>query len=100
MFCVQIPVGGKSRMQDFPQLQSQFIQVEGTGWKQSAVDVVLSSAGWVAITGGVGDKVTLTAHTPHGLGIFVRCPPMLPYEVNNRGKRSKLGLRTDFVGKR
>ena len=99
LFLLQIPIGGKSRMKDFPQLHGQLIQVEGIGWKQSAADVVLSSAGWIAITAGVGDKIALTAHTPLGLGIFVRSPAILPYAVNDRGKRSKRGLRTEFMGK-
>ena len=86
-------------METFPPLDSRPIDVEGIGWKESAVDVVLSSAGWVAITAGEGDKVQLTAHTPNGKGIFVRSPAMLPSAVNDRGKRSKLGLRTEFLGK-
>lgn len=35
-------------------LQPQLVSVTGTGWGSSAADVVLSSAGWVAVTVGKG----------------------------------------------
>lgn len=33
-------------------LQPQLVTVEGAGWNSSAADVIVSSAGWVAITAG------------------------------------------------
>lgn len=54
-------------------------------WKQSAVDIVLSSSGWVAITIGTGQTVTFLAYTPLGKGVFVQSPPLFLATGNSRG---------------
>ena len=48
----QIPFGDSERLSQFPGLQPQLLSITGAGWKSSAADVVLSSAGWVAVTVG------------------------------------------------
>ena len=86
-------------MDHFPPLESEQLTIHGTGWKASTADVVLSSAGWVAITIGQGRAAQLRAHTPQGKGIFVRDPPLFPLAVNQRGKRFQKGNRSAFKGK-
>jgi len=58
--------------------------------------VVLSSAGWVAVTVGEGNDLTLKAYTPLGKGIHVREPALFPEAVNQRGKRERYGTRTAY----
>lgn len=86
-------------MDRFPPLEPQELTIHGRGWKASTADVILSSAGWVAVTIGQGMAMQLTAYTPLGKGIFVRKPPLFPLAVNERGKRSWKGNRSAFKGK-
>lgn len=86
LFSLQIPVGGKERMETFPPLGSQEFTIKGIGWDASAADVVLSNVGWVAVTAGNDSLVTLEAHTPNAIGLHVRQPPLLPTSVRARGK--------------
>ena len=72
--------------------------MSGTGWKESAVDLVLSSAGWVSVTVGTGNDLTLRVYTPLGKGIHVRKPPLFPGAINERGKRERYGTRTAYRG--
>ena len=80
-------------------LFSQKLVVNGEGWRHSAADVVLSSAGWVSVTLGKDQKAELLAYTPGGRGIFVRRPALFPAAVNERGKRDNTGNRTRFRGR-
>lgn len=100
-FCIsmQIPIGDSERLAAFPALQSQDLTLRGTGWTQSAADVVLSSAGWVAVMAGSRQEVTLRAYTPGGKGIYLREPALFPDAVKERGKRSQKGNRTAFKGR-
>jgi len=41
--------------------------------------------GWVAVT--LSKDAVLQAHTPLGLGIYLRRPSMLPFAVSRRGPR-------------
>lgn len=66
-------------------MQGKDIDITGTGYSESAVDVVLSSVGWVSITADAGSHVKLRAHTPAGRGISVRLP-VLPYTRKLRGE--------------
>ena len=86
-------------MSHFPSLESQALAIHGTSWKASSVDIVLSSAGWVAVTIGQDKEALLKAYTPNGKGIFVRRPSLFPLAVNDRGKRSRKGNRSSFKGK-
>ena len=85
---LQIPVGGKERMESFPPLGSQDFTIKGIGWDTSAADVVLSSVGWVSVTAGVGSLVTVKAHTPNAVGLYIRQPALLPSSVQRRGELS------------
>ena len=94
-----MPCGDATRLQTFPELQPQDVKVTGVSWKQSSVDIILSSAGWMAVTMGTGDTGTFRAYTPLGKGIYVRSPPLFPVAVNSRGKRVDKGNRSAFKGK-
>mgnify|MGYP007058310432 FL=1 len=83
---LQIPRGGRSRMEIFPSFKSEEFTVKGLGWDTCAADVVLSNLGWVAVTAGSGSIVSLRAHTPNGIGIDIREPALLPTIVSRRGK--------------
>lgn len=52
LFPTQLPFGDSERLGRFPVLQPQVVTVVGAGWSSSAADVILSSAGWVAVTVG------------------------------------------------
>ena len=80
-------------------LEPQELTIRGKGWKASTADVILSSAGWVAVTIGQDKAMQLKAYTPLGKGIFVRRPPIFPLAINDRGKRSRKGNRSSFKGK-
>lgn len=40
-----VPCGSPQRLKQWPGLTSKAVTVKGVGWKESAVDIVLSSAG-------------------------------------------------------
>jgi hypothetical protein len=40
-----VPFGSEKRLKQWPGLSGKDITVTGVGWKESAVDIVLSSAG-------------------------------------------------------
>lgn len=88
----------EERGSPFPPMDYQDIFIDGAGWKKSAADIVLSSAGWVAVTFGGEDRMLLRAHTPYGKGIFVRQPALFEDAVNQRGSRERYGNRTAFLG--
>ena len=97
---VQIPIDDRGdRLDHFPPLEPKELTVHGRGWKASTADVILSSAGWVAVTIGQGKAIQLKAYTPLGKGVFLREPPLFPLAVNERGKRSQKGNRSTFKGK-
>lgn len=95
---LKLPLGVEDRDSPFPPLGHQDITISGAGWKRSAADVVLSSAGWVGVTFGGEGEVTLRAHTPHGRGIHIRHPSLFEGAVNQRGKRERGGNRRAFLG--
>ncbi|XP_067839494.1 nitric oxide-associated protein 1 [Heptranchias perlo] len=82
-----VPIGGEERMNDFPPLVSQDIELEGIGTREAVADIKLSSAGWVAVTAHSEDKIQLRAYTPSGIGLMVEKPPLLPFIVNVKGER-------------
>ena len=69
------------------QIRHLMIKLLSTGWKQSAVDVVLSSAGWVALTGHEETEYMVHVSTPERRGIYLRDPPLLSNAVGLRGSR-------------
>lgn len=88
---LKVPFGGPQRLKDFPPLESaECVTItNGLGLRKSSIDIVLSSAGWVAITLRPGETATFKPYTPEARGCFVRNPPILPYAVGLRGKRIK-----------
>nr|XP_021526008.1 nitric oxide-associated protein 1 isoform X2 [Aotus nancymaae] len=84
---LQVPMGGKERMAGFPPLVAEDITLKGgLGESEAVADIKFSSAGWVAVTPNVKDRLHLRAYTPEGTVLTVR-PPLLPYIVNVKGKR-------------
>jgi hypothetical protein len=97
---LQLPLNFEEREEGaapFPPLTSQDVLITGSGWKQSAADVVLSSAGWVAVTAEKGIEIALKAHTPQGKGIYTRQPALFDDAVNERGRRERYGNRTAYL---
>uniref|UniRef100_UPI00398F404C nitric oxide-associated protein 1 n=1 Tax=Pristiophorus japonicus TaxID=55135 RepID=UPI00398F404C len=82
-----VPIGGEERMKDFPSLVSQDIELDGIGTLEAVADIKLSSAGWVAVTAHLEDKIQLRAYTPAGISLTVEKPPLLPFIVSVKGKR-------------
>ena len=81
----QVPSGGKTRMEEFPELRGRVFKLTGVDWKRSVADVILSNIGWIAVTAGSGSIVTLKAYTPNGAGLYLREPALLPTSVRQRG---------------
>lgn len=85
---LRVPSGSEVRLQKWPGLTSMDeFSVKGIAWKESCADVVLSSAGWIAVTPGPQSVCRFQAWTPYGRGIYVRIPPVLPFTVARRGER-------------
>ncbi|XP_072026715.1 nitric oxide-associated protein 1-like [Amphiura filiformis] len=84
-----VPMGGDDRMKSFPALESFDMDVKGIGWKESAADILFSSAGWASVTAGGGMEVKLRAYTPGGNGCLLRQPSLLPYAILMKGQRIK-----------
>lgn len=84
-----VPCGGDKRLSQWPQLAttSESISVVGISSRESCADIVLSSAGWIAVTPPKNHVCTLQAWTPDARGIYVREPALLRYSINLRGPR-------------
>ncbi|XP_054422761.1 nitric oxide-associated protein 1 isoform X2 [Pteronotus mesoamericanus] len=86
---LQVPMGGKERMAEFPPLVAEDIALEeGLGESEAVADIKFSSAGWVAVTPQFKDRLHLRGYTPQGTALTVR-PPLLPHIVNIKGERIK-----------
>nr|XP_003471644.1 nitric oxide-associated protein 1 [Cavia porcellus] len=84
---LQVPMGGEERMAEFPPLVAEDITLkEGLGQSEAVADIKFSSAGWVAVTPHLQDRLHLRGYTPEGTVLTVR-PPLLPYIVNIKGQR-------------
>lgn len=86
-----VPCGSIERLSKWPGLSSYKnpIQLTGINEKTSCADIVLSSAGWVAVTPFENDVCYVQAWTPESRGIYIRTPPLLRYAINHRGPRLK-----------
>ncbi|XP_033211799.1 nitric oxide-associated protein 1 [Belonocnema kinseyi] len=82
-----VPINNPERLKLWPELQSKDMEVLGLYEDESAADVILSSAGWMAITALQGEQVSLRAWTPEGRGLFLRTPALLRKSVTLRGVR-------------
>ncbi|KAM8803313.1 nitric oxide-associated protein 1 [Rhynchonycteris naso] len=85
---LKVPMGGKERMAEFPPLVAEDITLEGFGESEAVADIKFSSAGWVAVTPQLKDRLRLRGYTPQGTVLTVR-PPLLPHIVNIKGERIK-----------
>nr|XP_003700478.1 PREDICTED: nitric oxide-associated protein 1 [Megachile rotundata]XP_012154157.1 PREDICTED: nitric oxide-associated protein 1 [Megachile rotundata] len=81
-----VPSNEPERLRVWPKLESKEYEVTGI-YKESAADIVLSNAGWIAITPAKNEKVVLRAWTPQGRGIHLRRPALLSKSVHFRGCR-------------
>lgn len=59
---------------------SKTISMDGTGWKKSCTDIVLSGLGWIAITGA--GPIQIRVWIPRDVGVFTR-EPLMPFELNS-----------------
>ncbi|KAG7156938.1 Nitric oxide-associated protein 1-like [Homarus americanus] len=82
-----VPVGNKERLQNWPPLCPQNIKTFSVDKRSSCADVVLSSAGWVAVTGLGSHAIELRGWAPDGRGIYLRDPSLLPLASNLKGLR-------------
>ncbi|KAG7214171.1 hypothetical protein KM043_001520 [Ampulex compressa] len=82
-----VPTNHPARLKMWPGLRAKEIKVTGIKKYLSAADVVLSSAGWIAITCADDQSVTLKAWTPEGRGLYLRSPALLRRSVAHRGDR-------------
>ncbi|XP_011867473.1 PREDICTED: nitric oxide-associated protein 1 [Vollenhovia emeryi] len=80
-----VPENRPDRLKHWPTLGSKEMEVIGVGKNESAVDVVLSSSGWIAIA--AVERVLLRAWTPQGRGLHLRTPALLKNSVALRGAR-------------
>ncbi|CAD5115440.1 DgyrCDS4416 [Dimorphilus gyrociliatus] len=83
------PLGDSDRLNTLSSLIGKEFVITGIGWTESVVDITLSSLGWFSITAGTGMTVKLRVYTPGGVGIHQRESPILPFAINNKGKRLK-----------
>jgi len=79
------PVNVERRPQPIPELRAVELTINGIGDNEGAADVVLSSVGWVMVTGN--GHIRLSAFTPAGKGVHLRQPAMLPFSVLRKGAR-------------
>ncbi|EFN77969.1 Uncharacterized protein C4orf14-like protein [Harpegnathos saltator] len=82
-----VPENNPDRLKYWPALGSKEMEVIGIGKNMSVADVVISSAGWMAISGEHGDHVSLRAWSPQGRGLHLRTPALLRKSVALRGDR-------------
>lgn len=82
-----VPFNDPERLLQWPELRNKDFEITGLGWDVSAADIVLSSAGWIAVTPGQLKKVNMRAWTPEGRGIYLRTPALLPNSVGLRGRK-------------
>ncbi|KAK2586553.1 hypothetical protein KPH14_011441 [Odynerus spinipes] len=82
-----VPINDPERLKVWPSLQPKQMEVTGINETESAADVVLSNAGWIAITPNENDRVKLQGWTPNARGIYLRTPALLRKSVTLRGAR-------------
>ena len=82
-------------------MESRDFDLVGVEWNTALCDIVLSSIGWVSLTLGRSDKVTVRAHTPGGRGIAMRSsfyPNCAATRgIRRKGSKGNLFLNTDFT---
>ncbi|KXJ72403.1 hypothetical protein RP20_CCG018153 [Aedes albopictus] len=90
---LRVPRADPERLAKWPPLQAApDILLYGEEKHVSVADVVLSSAGWIAINLPAESEAVFRAWTPERRGIFVRQPALLPYGMALKGKRIRGSL--------
>lgn len=79
----------RQRLQDFPKLEGQELEIDGISDSECSCDVVFSSVGWISMATRVTLTYEVKAWTPGGKGVFLRDPPFLPFALNLRGNKIK-----------
>ncbi|XP_035730961.1 nitric oxide-associated protein 1-like [Vespa mandarinia] len=82
-----VPINNPQRLKVWPPLQSKQFEITGINETESAADIVLSNAGWIAVTPKENEKVKLQGWTPCARGIHLRTPALLKKSVTLRGAR-------------
>lgn len=90
-----VPRGGADRMARWPGLHAvtQEVPIPVSSQRDrdqiSCCDIVLSTAGWMAVTPVCpsDDTMKFVSHSPRPEGVCVRTPPLLPRAVGLRGSR-------------
>ncbi|XP_024869274.1 nitric oxide-associated protein 1 [Temnothorax curvispinosus] len=82
-----VPENSPDRLKHWPALGSKEMEVTGIGNNESIADVILSSAGWIAIAAEEAERVLLRAWSPQGRGLHLRTPALLRKSVALRGNR-------------
>lgn len=71
------PPASAERLAALGEFGAQEVVVQGRGWNEVAVDLVLPGLGWVAVTGS--GTCTLSVRLPHPVRVVTR-EPLLPDE--------------------
>ncbi|XP_018374772.1 PREDICTED: nitric oxide-associated protein 1 [Trachymyrmex cornetzi] len=82
-----VPENNPDRLKHWPPLVSKEMEITGVGQNESISDIVLSSAGWIAIAAEEAERVLLKAWNPQGRGLYLRTPALLRKSVALRGHR-------------
>ena len=98
-FLFKVPFGDEDRLKQFPPLNYNSYNIKGSGLKYCCCDIMLSSVGWISVTFGYEQTITVKAYTPFGKGMSLRQPSLVPEAIQERGRRSQKGNRTAFLGK-
>lgn len=88
-----VPRGDAARLEKWPKMKSSnVINICGKGNDISACDLLLSSAGWIAVNYPLEHTGQFQIWTPTGRGLFVRDPSLIQFGGKLRGKRIRGSL--------
>ena len=78
------PPHSPTRREELGPYDSYIFNVEGTSWRKSECDLVISGLGWVSVTGTGKCRIKVTA--PRGVAVSQR-PALLPFESTSSTAR-------------
>ncbi|KJE97142.1 nitric-oxide synthase [Capsaspora owczarzaki ATCC 30864] len=93
------PADRTSRPAPLGALSGRAFSFHGAGIRQSVMDVVFSDVGFASLAAPDMAKVEIKAHTPGGVGIFLR-PSLMPDAVNVHGHRGIGGQSSQLARRR
>lgn len=89
----KVPVPEEERLKSWPKLQSSGdLEITSENSGLISADIVLSCCGWIGINLEERQTAVLQAWTPHGAGIYLRQPAMLPKGMRLKGSRIRHSL--------